>query len=188
MNTKSPSYYLGNVLLVVSFIGFLYIFWPVIQVFFFPPAIMQNLPESGTFITIPRIHAQSPIIEQVDPANQTVYDEALRHGVAQAKGTSLPGQKGTIYLFAHSSGLPWELTHFNTIFLRLYELKKGDKITVRRNGKGYNYLVRESKVVDPSQVSYLLNTKRSQLILQTCTPIGTSLYRLLVFADPITTE
>src|SRR5579864_4255276 len=179
---KGASYYFGNVLLVIAFISFLYIFWPIIQIFLFPPQIQQNLPEFGTFITISKIHAQSPVIEGVDPGNQAIYDEALRHGVAQAKGTSLPGKKGTVYLFAHSSGLPWELTHFNTIFLRLGELKKGDLIVVRRSGKNYDYRVRESKVVDPSQVSYLLNNKRTQLILQTCTPIGTSLYRLLVFA------
>ena len=34
-------------------------------------------------------------------------------------------------------------------------------------------------------VSYLIETKKTQLILQTCTPIGTSLKRLLVFADPV---
>jgi sortase A len=174
----------GNLLLLISLFGFLYIFWPIVQIYLFPPTIQQKLPEIGTYITIPKIHAQSPIILNVDPRNQSIYDEALQHGVAQAKGTSLPGQSGTIYLFAHSSGPLWDETHFNTIFLRLGELKKGDVIIIRRNGKDYVYKIRESKVVNPSEVSYLTNTKTTQLIVQTCWPIGTSLYRLLVFADP----
>jgi sortase A len=181
---KSFSYYFGTVLLVVSVIIFLYLLWPIIQIYFFPPTIQQHLSKKGTFITIPKIHAQSSVIEQVDPSNQAVYDAALKHGVAQAKGTSLPGQIGTVYLFAHSSGPVWEETHFNTIFFRLGELKKGDLITIRRNGKDFTYRVRESKVVSPSEVSYLQNTTRTQLIVQTCWPIGTSFYRLLVFADP----
>ena len=182
---KGIAYYLGNFLLLVSLAFFLYIFWPVIQIYLFPPQIQRNLPDHGTYITIPKIHAQAPVIENVDPNNQAVYDKALQHGVAQAKGTALPPQKGTIYFFAHSSGPLWEQTHFNTIFIRLGELQKGDLIVIRRNGKEYRYAVRETKTVDPSQVSYLTNDKRTQLILQTCTPIGTSLYRLLVFADPL---
>jgi LPXTG-site transpeptidase (sortase) family protein len=182
---KNISYYFGNALLIISLLGFLYIFWPIVQIYLFPSQIQQHLPEYGMFVTIPKIHAQSPIIPNVDPNNQAIYDEALKHGVAQAKGTSLPGQKGTVYLFAHSSGLPWELTHFNTIFLRLGELQKGDEIIVRRNGKDYNYIVYDKKTVDPSQVSYLTESKKTQLIVQTCTPIGTSLYRLLIFAEPV---
>ena len=181
---RTITHHLGNILLVLAMVVFLYLFWPIIRIYLFPPVIQQNLPSFGTYITIPKIHAQSPVINGVDPTNQAVYDEALKHGVAQAKGTSLPGQKGTVYVFAHSSGPIWEENYFNTIFLRLGELRKGDLIIIRRNGKDYNYRVREEKTVDPTQVSYLLNNKKTQLILQTCTPIGTSLYRLLVFADP----
>ncbi len=152
--------------------------------YLFPPQIQSQLPEYGMYITIPKIHAQSPVIPEVDSNNQTVYDEALKHGVAQAKGTALPGEKGRVYLFAHSSGLPWEETHFNTIFLRLGELQNGDTIIVRRNGKDYKYIVYDKKTVDPSQVSYITDSTKTQLILQTCTPIGTSLYRLLIFAKP----
>jgi LPXTG-site transpeptidase (sortase) family protein len=141
--------------------------------------------QKGTFITIPKIKAQSPVIENVDPWNEAAYGEALKHGVAQAKGTSLPGQHGTVYLFAHSSGLPWDLTHFNTIFLKLGELQNGDKILIRRNGKDYPYKVTDKKEVDPSEVQYLLDTKKTQLVVQTCTPIGTSLRRLLIFAAPV---
>ena len=180
---KNVSKYVGDVLLLLSLFVFLYLFWPVIQIYLFPPTIQKNLPDTGTYITIPKIHAQSPVILNVDPANQTIYDEALKHGVAQAKGTSLPGKPGTVYLFAHSSGPIWDETHFNTIFMRLGELKRGDVIIIRTNGKNYVYKMRESKIVKSSEVGYLTNTHKTQLIVQTCWPIGTSFYRLLVFAD-----
>src|SRR5260221_14044332 len=164
-------YYLGNFFLILSFIIFVYIFWPIIQIYIFPPKIQQNLPTKGIFVTIPKIHAQSPIIPNVDPNNQGMYDEALMHGVAQTKGTKLPGEKGTVYLLAHSSGPPWQETHFNTIFFRLGELQKGDLIILRRNGKNYDYVVYDKKVVNPLDVSYLTQSHKTQLIIQTCTPI-----------------
>jgi len=186
MKRHSILYYPGNIFLITSFLGFFYIFLPIIQIYLLPPQIQsqQDLPTKGIFITISKIHAQSPVIPNVDPNNQVVYDQALSRGVAQAKGTALPGEKGTVYLFAHSSGPPWDITHFNTIFLRLGELQNGDLIILRRNGKNYTYIVEDKKVVDPWQVTYLTNSKKPQLIVQTCTPIGTSLYRLLVFAKP----
>lgn len=183
---KSLGYYIGTILFFGALVSFIVLFWPIFQIYLFPPTINNNLPGFGTFITIPEIHAQAPVILNVDPNSQAVYDAALKQGVAQAKGTAIPPQAGTVYIFAHSSGPIWDLTHYNTIFVRLGELKKGDLIVIRRNGKNYDYLVRTSKVVNPTDVSYLTNAKKTQLILQTCTPIGTSLYRLLVFADPTT--
>ena len=114
-----------------------------------------------------------------------IYNKALQNGVAHAKNTALPGQKGTAFLFAHSSGNPWELTRMNTIFLRLGELQNGDVIEIVSNGKMLKYKVVDKKEVDPTEVDFLLKSEKTQLVLQTCTPIGTSLKRLLVFANPI---
>jgi LPXTG-site transpeptidase (sortase) family protein len=177
-------YHLGNALIVLSLCGFAFTFYPVIITYLLPaPSVQKITARHGTFITIPKIKAQSPLIENVDPWNESVYMEALKHGVAQAKGTAHPGEKGTMYIFAHSSGLPWELTRFNTIFLKLGELNKGDAIEIMKEGKLYKYKVTNKKEVDPSEVGYLTQNKKDQLIIQTCTPIGTSLRRLLVFAE-----
>lgn len=179
------SYYIGNALILLSLGGFVFVFYPLIRLYIVPPKI-HKITQNGIFITIPKIHAESRIIPNVDPWNQTAYTSALKKGVAQAKGTSLPGEKGTIYLFAHSSGPPWELTRYNTMFLRIGELVPGDRIILTRDRKEYEYRVRGKKIIWPTNVSYLKNTKPTQLILQTCTPIGTDFQRLLVFADPIT--
>jgi sortase A len=175
-------YNFGSVLIILSLLGFVYVSYPLFSIYLFPPKIADALPQKGTFITIPKINAQAPVLENVDPWDNAAYHEALKKGVAHAKGTSLPGEDGTVFLFAHSSGMPWELTRFNTIFLRLGELKKGDAILIVKNGKKFHYIVSDKKEVWPTEVNYLISSNKNELILQTCTPIGTSLKRLLVFA------
>ena len=163
----------------------LYIYYPLIQIFIFPPKISANITKPGFFIQIPKINAEAPIIINVDAFNETEYRAKLKEGVAQAKGTALPGDKGTSFLFAHSSGPPWEIARYNTVFLRLGELQKGDKIYIFKNGKKLVFMVREKKEVWPNDVSVFKDLSRTQLIVQTCTPIGTDFKRLLIYADPV---
>jgi LPXTG-site transpeptidase (sortase) family protein len=170
-------YHLGNFLILASFVGFTYILYPLLSIYVFPPGLSSALPKEGIFITIPKIHAQASIVENVDPLNESEYKEALKKGVAQARGTN--------FFFAHSSGMPWEMTHMNTIFLRLGELQKGDIIKIDKNGKSTAFRVTEKKEVMPTEVDYLFKGDKNKIVLQTCTPIGTSLKRLLVFAEPL---
>lgn len=178
-------FHLGNILIITSMAGLVVIFYPILHTYITPPAVQKITAKEGYFVTIPKIHAQAPIIFNIDPWTESAYDEALTKGIAHAQNTSLPGEEGTSFLFAHSYGDPWEMTRNNTIFLRLGELNLGDKIIVTKNGKELKYKVTDKKEVDPSEINYLLQTDKTQLILQTCTPIGTSLRRLLVFAEPL---
>ncbi|MBI4136605.1 sortase [Candidatus Roizmanbacteria bacterium] len=173
----------GNALIALSFLGFAFIYYPIIRGYLFPPTIViaDNLPA----IRIEKINAAAPLVFNVDPWNKEEYLKALSHGVAHAKGTFMPGEEGTVFLFAHSSDAPWRLTRYNTVFLRLNDLETGDAIEITTNQGTFIYRVREKKVVWPNETEYLTNTKISQLILQTCYPIGTDLKRLLVFADPV---
>lgn len=187
MKRRSFSYYLGTGIIIVSLLGFAFTFYPLIRVYLFPtthPAVAQDKGSEFSLV-IPKINAVGLVKENVDPFNTEEYTVALKEGIAHAKGTYLPGEKGTVFLFAHSSGLPWELTRYNTIFLRLGELEKNDSIQINYKGTTYEYKVRETKKVWPNEVNFLLETEKEQLILQTCTPIGTDLKRLLIFADPV---
>lgn len=183
---KPITYHIGNILMALSFLGLVFIYYPFIRTYVFPSEYQDTkilASEKGSFISIPKIKAQAPIVENIDPWDKNSYSKALEQGVAHAQGTSLPGDKGSSFLFAHSSDDPWNLTRFNTIFLRLGELESGDRIVVNRNNKEYVFRVREKKEVDPSQIQFLTQSNTDQLILQTCTPIGTALKRLLVFAE-----
>ncbi len=175
--------HIGNALILLSLTGTIFILFPLANIFLFPPRIEAINTKSGTYITIPKISAQAQVIEHVDPFNPAEYQPILKKGVAHAKNSSLPGEIGTSYIFAHSSGAPWELTRLNTVFLRLNELKPGDTIEIYRNKKSYKYIVKNSLEVNPQDIQYLLNDEKTQLILQTCTPIGTDWKRLLVFAE-----
>lgn len=176
---------IGNTLMLIPILVFLYIYYPLIFVYVDPPKI-QPLPANGLFIEIPKIQAQGKIVENVNPWNANEYQEKLLSGIAHAEGSAKIGSDhGTIYLFAHSSDLPWRMTRYNTAFYKLGQVKKGDKILLIKNGKRYSYKVSDKKVVWPNEIKYLKDLKKNQLILQTCTPIGTSLQRLLVFADPV---
>lgn len=175
-------FYLGNALIIFSLLSTGYILYPIIRLSLFP-STAQAVPDSVFSVSIPRINATAPIIEQVDPWNEQVYKEELKKGVAHAKGSAFPGENGRVFLFAHSSALPWEITRFNTAFFRLTELQTGDTIILKRNGKKYIYSVYMKKEVWPDEVSYLRSSsKNAEVVLQTCTPIGTTLKRLLIFA------
>ena len=168
-----------------SLLLLVFIYYPIISLYIFPPKIDSKVLTKSFYIEIPKINVASQIIQNVDPFNETEYRKSLEKGIAHAKNTSLPGAKGTSFLFAHSSDLPWRITRYNIAFFRLPELKRGDPINIARNGKMYRYKVSDVKTVWPNEVNYLLDTKKNQLVLQTCVPIGTSLQRLLVFADSI---
>lgn len=176
---------IGNLLMLGSILVLLFIYYPLIFIFVDPPELPPT-PQKGEFIVIDKIRAFAPIVENVNPWNEKEYRKKLFNGVAQAHGTAHVGEKGTIYLFSHSADAPWRITKYNTAFYKLHFLRKGDIVKLIKNGKEYKYKVREKKIVWPNDTKYLKeNFNKNQLILQTCTPIGTALQRLLVFADPI---
>src|SRR3990167_7561208 len=126
--------WVGNILIVLSLLGLNFIYYPYLKELLFPPQITQEVKLKTNFsVEIPSQKVFSKIIENVDPYNQKEYIEKLKLGVAHAKGTSLPGEKGTIYLFAHSSDVPWRITRYNTAFFKLGNTNIDDEIIVRRN-------------------------------------------------------
>lgn len=183
--SKPITYHIGNALMAFSLLLLLFIYYPIIEVYLFPKPLPKNIHQYEFAIEIPKIHVYSPIIPNVDPFNSVQYHEALTHGIALAKNSYMPGQGSTTYLFAHSSDVPWRITRYNTIFYKLGELQHGDTILIVNKSKEFQYRVTDKKTVWPWEISYILDTKKNQLILQTCVPIGTAFQRLLVFAKPV---
>ena len=145
------------------------------------------IPKDTQFsILIPKIGANSQVFANVDPSNPDNYLPILKKGVAHARGTALPGEPGTIYLFAHSTDNFWDVGLYNAVFYLLKNLNQGDSVTLFYLGKRYDYTVSDTKIVDPSDVSFITDsrTTKSQLVLQTCWPPGTTWKRLLVIAKP----
>lgn len=137
-------------------------------------------------LIIPKIGVNSPVTANVDPGDKSEYGDALKKGAVQAKGTALPDEAGTQYIFAHSTDYIWNITQFNAIFYLLKDLQAGDQVHIVYHGKLYPYQVTAKKIVNADDTFYLKrNTNEDQLILQTCYPPGTTWKRMLVFAEPI---
>ncbi len=135
-------------------------------------------------IIITKIGANAKVISNVDPANETEYLNALKTGVAHALGTAFPGEGGHVFLFAHSTDYFWNVGNYNAIFYLLYKLENNDQIDIFYKGKRISYKVVDKKIVSPEEVEYLTKkTNFESLTLQTCWPLGTTLKRLLVFAE-----
>ena len=137
-------------------------------------------------VLIPKIGANARIFPNIDPSNPDIFLPVLKEGVAHAAGTFFPGQKGNIYLFAHSTDNFWDVGRYNAIFYLLKDLKAGDSIVIFFQNVRHNYTVKNSAIINPSEVSYINNPRSGKelLILQTCWPPGTAWQRLLVFAEP----
>ena len=178
-------FHVGNFLMIAGIALFASVYYPVVMMYLFPGRLDNSVVTHGFYIQIPSISAQAKVIPNVDPWNEAEYDQALQQGVAQAKGTAMPGQTGTMFLFAHSMQNPWQITRENIPFLKLGDVKQNEAIYVYWNGKRYIYKVTNKKEVWPNEVEYLTKNQGNVLILQTCTPIGTSFKRLLVFAKPV---
>lgn len=138
-------------------------------------------PQFG--IVIPKIGANAAIIPNVDPYDSKLYQRALTKGVAHAKGSVFPGRVGNMFLFSHSSVNFYEAMRFNSVFYLLNKLQNGDQIDIYFETKKFTYSVFESKLVEPKDVSYLMEkTNDSLLTLMTCWPPGTTFKRLIVRA------
>jgi len=101
--------------------------------------------------------------------------------VAEASGLAHPGQKGTTYLFAHSTDSPLNYARYNAVFYLLDKLAPGDDIEVVYQGELYKYRVSATQVTSAKDVTHLTPQDEEEiLVLQTCYPPGTTWKRLVV--------
>src|SRR3989304_5252526 len=146
-------------------------------------------PDPNFSIIVEKIGASAPVIANVNAADKTTYDAALKKGVAHALGTSFPGQPGVSYLFAHSTDTIFDVPRFTAVFYLLKDLEAGDRVVIFFAGKRYNYVVSEKKITEAADVDYFkLRTDEQILVLQTCYPPGTTWKRLLVIAKPASSQ
>lgn len=150
------------------------------------PIPLWEVPDKNYSVYIPKIQATSRVIGNVDASDEKAYLEALKIGVAEASGLSHPGQKGTTYLFAHSTDGPWNFARYNAVFYLLGKTEKGDMVEIVYKNKLYKYSVFSKSVLGAQDTQYLVpQDKEELLVLQTCWPPGTAWKRLVVVAKPV---
>ncbi len=142
------------------------------------------VPVSTEFgIVIEKINANARIIPDVDAGDEKAYVAALQKGVAQALGSTPPGEPGNLYLFSHSTDAPWNIIRYNAIFYLLRELEKEDRVIIFYKNRRYDYIVYDKTIAEASDISYLTNRYNEPVLtLQTCDPPGTLLKRLVIRA------
>lgn len=98
----------------------------------------------------------------------------------------MPGQIGNLVISGHSAGDIYSSNPYKFIFSGLERLENGDLIYVNYNSIRYTYRMTKSEVVEPNNVAALIYaTDKPMLTLITCTPLGTSRFRLLITAEQI---
>lgn len=137
-------------------------------------------------IVIPKIGANARVIPDVDWQDARVYQQALALGVAQARGTALPGEFGTVFLFSHSGVDFLEAARYNALFYLIDKLVDEDEIVLMYRGEKFTYQVTEKKIVSSESIEYLTGDKEEKtLTLMTCWPAGTTWKRLVVTAKQV---
>ena len=149
------------------------------------PTISQAVSPDPRLI-IPKINVDVPIHFGISLSEVM---SAMNNGVAHyriAGASSYPGEIGNTVITGHSAGDIYSSNPYKYIFSGLERLEDGDLIYINYNSVRYTYRVVKKEVVDPSNVAALVvNTDKPLLTLVTCTPLGTSRYRLLVTAEQI---
>lgn len=159
--------------------------------------VVRYLPEVGppeNRIVIPKLGINAPIVRpsmtSLLEKNWAGFEEdiqkALEDGIVHYPGSARPGQAGNFFLTGHSSYYPWAKGDYKEIFARLPELSVGDTYFVYHNGDKHMYRIASKYEVKPTDVSVLDQPTGKRLsTLMTCTPVGTTLRRLIVQAEEI---
>jgi sortase A len=189
------------VVFVVAFLQYNQIFIANVQAYISPGGIdPQNIITDPTAqvsvgpepkLIIPKINVDVPVIYGV-PNDQKSLLKGMEKGVVHFSvpgASSVPGQIGNTVISGHSSNDIFDPGDYKFIFVQLDKLVNGDTIYVNNEGKRYTYVVTKKQEVQPSNVSALIYpTDKPILTLITCTPVGTTLRRLLVTAEQVSPD
>lgn len=121
-------------------------------------------------LEVPHLRIATAVVEGAGAA-------ALRRGAGHIPGTALPGTAGNVGLAGHR----------DTVFRRLGELQRGDRIRLTTSGGIFDYRVARTLRVAPRDV-WVLDRHAAALTLITCYPfdwVGAAPERWVVQADPI---
>ncbi|MEK9156313.1 MAG: sortase [Patescibacteria group bacterium] len=148
----------------------------------------SNLAEStglaNNQLRVEAIDVTAPVTWRVENEEREIRQN-LQNGLIHIRGTALPGENGNVFITGHSSDLPWSKGSYKTVFALLGRVVIGNRVRLMYDNKSYEYVVKEIKTVAPSEISVMESRGKPVLTLMTCTPVGTTLRRLIVVADQV---
>lgn len=122
-----------------------------------------------TRIVIPKINVDAPIVNGVG------WDD-LKKGVGHLPGSANPGERGNLYLAAHND-------IYGEIFRYLEDLAVGDTYYIYSGEEAFQYVVKERRIIDPTEVEVMLPTTEPVSTLQTCYPYLIDTHRLVIIGE-----
>jgi sortase A len=132
----------------------------------------EPLPEVGQEfgrIVVPALDIEHIMFEGVDR-------DTLKNGPGHMPWTPLPGQPGNAVVSGHR-------TTYGAPFFDFDQLAPGDEIVVETLLGSHTYLVRESIIVEPTDVWVTDSRPGAWLTLTTCHPRFSASQRLVIFAE-----
>jgi len=124
-------------------------------------------------IEIPRIGLSMVVVEGVSTSD--LEKGPGDYGVASGRSTQLPGAGGVVAIAGHR-------TTFLHPFLRIDELRAGDRIALRMPYGTFRYTVYAHAVVASDDWSILRPARFEKLVLTACHPRFSATHRWVVFA------
>jgi sortase A len=134
-----------------------------------PQPVPTPGPEHAMRIVVPAIGVDHPVVEGDDW-------EALKLGVGHTPWSVNPGEAGNCILSAHND-------IFGEIFRRLSEMELGDEIFVHTGAQIYRYVVKATRVIEPTQVEVMYPTRDPVLTLISSYPYLVDTKRVVVIAE-----
>lgn len=148
--------------------------WDSARIRAYQQTLLMNFAPAEAVLRVPKLGVEVPVLEGTT-------DAILNRGVGHVAGTAEPGQAGNVAITGHRDGF----------FRPLKDIAPGDIIEVERASQSGvkqvdHYVVRNLRIVAPSDTSVLRSTSNPTLTLITCYPfyyVGSAPQRFVVQAD-----
>jgi LPXTG-site transpeptidase (sortase) family protein len=142
-----------------------------------PTATRAPAIPDGYRIKIARLAIDLPILEG-DLERDAVRQETPENVALHLPGTAIPGDGSNSYIYAHAR---------RGMFLSLWSAGEGDEVVILTpSGRELRYVVSEVHPrVDPTDLSWVAQTARERLTLQTSTGPSPGDPRFVVIALPV---
>ncbi len=130
------------------------------------------LEEMDTYLQIEKLNIEGRILQGED---SKTMDQGFWHFPLSV----FPGEKGNSVIIGHRF---MNLPPNPDTFFNLDKVSIGDKIRIVQSEGDFTYIVVNTKIVSPEDISVIQDTNDYTLTLITCTPLWTSEKRLVVVA------
>jgi len=142
--------------------------WGTTRIRAYERSLASKIAPPVAILKIPRLQITAPVFDGTD-------ELTLNRGVGRIEGTATAGSDGNVGIAGHRDGF----------FRGLKDIKQGDVIQIETTKQEDTYIVRATKIVEPTDVSVLESSSTPAVTLITCYPfyfVGNAPHRFVVKA------